>query len=183
MGDDSAVASSAVLSFRRASPLLTILTMTLVALTGCSSGPRLGSELRMGGDPGEICVPAAAGDRIVVGDVVQLATGAAPKTLLRAEIIDAVGIELVESAILPIASDGVAVMSMSLDAPALNWNDRVDVEGWIVDDSPANVVMVLQRTGPEDGKAAAIRVIYDDSGVERFAESTTAIVLADSCGQ
>lgn len=156
--------------FLRAAALTTLVA---ASVTGCAS------PVVMGGSPGEICLPARAGESIVYGEVATLAAGADSRTLAGAELVDAEGIEVVEAVAVPM-TDGTAIASMSLDEPDAVWERRVPLDGAVLGDEPVNVAVELRRTA-EPSTARALRILYRDGPVVRSTEGTTTILLADSC--
>jgi len=180
MGDDSAVASSAVLSFRRVSRAIAIVVIPMTGLTGCLGAQDTG-DIRLSTGGAELCAPAKVGESLVIGDVAELASGVTPQTLLGAELIDADGIELVEVAVLPFADDGGSIGTMSLDNPNANWEQRVDVKGAVVDEEHANIVVTVRRTGTEVARAEGIRLEYEGAWRPSYAESNVTFTLEDSC--
>jgi len=135
----------------------------------------------MGGEPGTICAPVPLNGDIVFGDVIALVDGQAPVTISSVELVDAVGIEVVGSYVVPV-DGGSPIMTMLLTEPTAGWSDRRRAKGETLGAQPVNVALQVQRSGAGESKAAALRVTYTtEDGATHYDDGSTSLRLADVC--
>lgn len=159
-----------------------VVAVSALVVAGCGDVSDDGI-LTMGGDSGEVCMPAAAGDVVAVGDVARLQELDSRVVVEDVYLDSPDGIRQVGAWIVPLA-DGVSIGAISLDDPPANWDDREDAVGGVIEGEPyVNFVVELERApDSERATASAIVVEYRDADGALFtAKSTTRIVLRDSC--
>ena len=61
------------------------------------------------------------------------------------------------------------------------WDARVLAEGAVASDGDNNVILLLERTGEEQGKAAAVQVEYSAYGIDYRVHGSMRITMVDSC--
>ncbi len=148
-------------------------------LTGCA--PFTSGPIRLGGDPGELCVPARAGDAVGVGDIFTVDADAEPITIESVTLTGAENLNLTDAYLVPMGGTS-GVMAMTLDDPPSRWEDRVAIKDAVVEPgSAANFIALIQRQPGGDAHADGLTVTYRVGGRQYEATGTTSVVVADNC--
>ena len=157
------------------------LAITVTTLSGCAN-VRGNGPLKLGGEAGQLCVPAGPDELVGVGEVLTTDT-AAPLLAIESVVVEGAESLHTSGIYLVPAPTGDTLMSMYVADPPPGWGKKVDAIGAeIKPGNTVNLVAVIARTGPENGHASSVEVIYrDESGIKYVARSTTSILLADSC--
>jgi hypothetical protein len=152
-----------------------------VTLTSCSTGPAPG-PLGFGGDGVIQCVPVGEGGVVVVGDVL---TGLpdVDAEIIDVDFVDASGVSVRSIFLMEIlGGEAIGSATMPPENPPSAWDHRVDaVGGAIPSGSEQNLLLVVERTGPDDGSVAAVRIDYEVNGVAYRKTGTVRYRLTDAC--
>jgi hypothetical protein len=149
------------------------------ALAGCF-GPSEGGPVTLGGDPGELCVPASPGQLVGVGEVVH---GSAGSTIEAVSLVGAAGMESQDAYIVPILDRTSLGAMYPEEETSAAWRMREPAVGFEFDsDDAVNLVVTIQRQDAEEAAADGVRVDYENAGRDYFATGSTSYELADECG-
>lgn len=158
-----------------------LIALAGAAITGCS-GAQTDGPLLLGGEPGALCVPAAAGQSVGVGEVLSVASDSPAVTISAVELSGAEHVSEGEAYLVPM--DGAnAVMSMYPDDPPKNWSERTAAAGATISPGETvNLLTLIERTSNDPSGLDSITVVYTaGNGTQYEARSTTEVDLADDC--
>lgn len=150
----------------------------VVALTACASDPQLILGAGPSGGSTAICVGEFS-EPMTFGEPLRLTPGAPDVTLVRAELVDAEGVRVVEQAAARavLLADGthLGVGSLYVDDGDEAWDGRVPLDGTVVSDDGGEtwfVALALERTGDIAGGFAAVDLTYEVNGERHVARGT-----------
>jgi hypothetical protein len=149
------------------------------ALSGCSlvTGP-----VSMGGPDGsELCVPAPLGHQLLVGDFIRVPAGI-DVVVRKVDLLDPEGIEVNHAWLAP-PLDGALGSAEYPPAPSPAWDARVDAEGAEASAGHNNMIVLVERTGDDGARAAAVQVEYSVGGVVYTVHGSMRITMKDDCGE
>jgi len=134
----------------------------------------------MGGpDPSQVCLGATRGHQMLWGDFIQVPEGA-DVTISGADLVDAEGIEVKDAWLAP-PLDGALGASEFPPVRSPSWDARVAAAGAEAEEGYNNVVLLIERTGPDEGTAAAMRVAYSADGWDYTVHGSMSVVMRDDC--
>lgn len=145
-------------------------------LAGCSF---LAGPVSMGGDSSEICVSAGLGEQLLVGDFIRVPEGV-DVVVRKVDLRDPQGI-VVRHAWLAPPLDGAMGSAEYPPAPSPAWDARVDAEGAQASSGHNNMILLIERTGEDEGRAAAVQVEYSSGGLDYTVHGSMRIRMKDNC--
>ncbi|MGK5682729.1 hypothetical protein [Actinoplanes sp. URMC 104] len=151
----------------------------VLAVTAGACGSSSDGGMVFGGDPVTQCVRAPEGADMVIGDVVR-APADADLVVQKISLADARGVTTGKAFLVPLGS-GRTPISTAVYPPAANstWASRMPAENATVRaGEEANLLLVINRSGPLDGSAAGMRIDY--AGGSRT--NTTTYQFRTDCG-
>jgi hypothetical protein len=151
----------------------------LVAATACAAHDDSIAYGAPDGSHSEICAPAKPGERYLVGDSV--GPSQEPIRIDSFELVDARGMTLLDSWLLPPGSDGVG----ALEYPPVDfapWQSRtVAIGATVKAGDVVPIVFEVERTGEATGRASAVTIGYTVDGGSFHHTGTLGIELAMPC--
>ena len=133
----------------------------------------------MGGSGSGLCVSAPVGERLLVGDFIDVPAGE-DVVVGEVDILYADGIRVVQAWLAP-PLDGALGSSDYPPTPSPAWEARVLADGADAADGDNNVILLLERTGEDKGTAAAVQVEYSSNGIGYSVHGSMRITMVDSC--
>jgi hypothetical protein len=167
-----------------------LVAAVITTLLCASCGPaRSGASgpLELGGDKGELCVPAGTGGDYAYGFEALRNTGTKPLTIENVELVGPQGVRIEEAFVLPVEHLTFVGAFPTWPAPstaltASVWKARVKANGAVLppDEIYRNLLLRLRSTGAGSG-FVAVEVAYR-VGPRRFsARSTTVFRIERKC--
>jgi hypothetical protein len=136
----------------------------------------------MGGPDGsELCVPAAVGHQLLVGDFIKVPAGT-DVVVRKVHLLDPEGI-VVNHAWLAPPLDGALGSAEYPPAASPAWDARVDAEGAEASAGHNNMILLIERTGEDVATAAAVQVEYSARGIDYTVHGSMRISMRDDCGE
>ncbi|MEJ5947011.1 hypothetical protein WDZ17_17085 [Pseudokineococcus basanitobsidens] len=164
----------------RTRPSVTTVAVTIGLVAALVAGCGRGDDgVAFGGDWGEVCSPAAQGERHAFGDAIT--AGEQEMTITDVRLLDSDGLALEKAFVLP--PEG---MVGSWDYPPADipgWDERVDAVGAVLSPGETrSLVVSVYRTSAARGTAHALAVSYTVDGEAAERTNTTSMVVAvDAC--
>lgn len=165
-----------MLGMRRGLVLATVAGVVLFAASACAGGQ---DEVLLGGEWGEVCMPAEADEQAGTGDMIT--AGAEDLTITDVQLVEATNLELHEALVLP--EEGALGYAPYPPADLPGWSQRAEAAGTVV---PAGtkvslVVAVSRPSADVDGFAKSLRVSYTAGEQTHERTNTTSIRVKTSC--
>jgi hypothetical protein len=134
----------------------------------------------MGGpDPSEVCLGVKRSDQMLWGDFIRVPEGE-QVTISAIGLVDADGIEVKDAWIAP-PLEGALGASEYPPVASPSWDARVPAQGAEAQGGHNNVVLLLERTGEEQGTATAMRVEYSAGGWDYAVHGSMSVIMRDDC--
>jgi hypothetical protein len=134
----------------------------------------------MGGpDSSEVCLGAARTHPMLWGDFIRVPEGT-DVTISEVDLVDADGIEVKDAWLAP-PLDGALGASEFPPVTSPSWDARVAATGAEADEGYNNVILLIERTGREQGTATAMRVAYSADGWNYVVQGSMGVVMKDDC--
>lgn len=175
----------------RATAVAVALVSSVLLLAGCASDPEVIFGAGSSGASTTICI----GDfsrPMTEGEPLELPEGTQEVTLIRADLVDAKGVRIVEqsAARAVLLADGthLSVGTMPTTEGGESWDARVPLKGTVVRNDGGeiwSIALALERTANTAGGFTAVDLTYEVNGqrhVVRGTQSVTFPTTGGHCG-
>jgi hypothetical protein len=176
------------MSSTRASAVAGALAVSLLLLAGCAPSPEVILGAGQSGGHTTICIGDFS-QPMTEGEPLELGHGTQEVTLIRADLVDAKGVRIIEqsAARAVLLADGthLSVGTVPTTEGDESWDARVPLKGTVVRDDGGemwSIALALERTADSAGGFTAVDLTYEVNGQRHVVRGTQSLTFPATGG-